>query len=118
MRKWLGNSVLGENNFADSKFLGLGFEYVTDPFSTTYHKTIRYRLGAYQNNSYKIYNNNQINTQAITFGVGFPIKTVQLNLGFVVGKTGSIDLGLQENFYEFNLSVSLYDLWFVKRKFM
>jgi len=118
VRKWSGTSILGNNNFTDSRFIGVGFEYVNAPFSTIYWKTIRYRAGAYQNNSYKIFNGGQINTQAITFGIGFPVKTIQLNLGFVVGQTGSLDLGLKENFYEFNLSISLYDLWFVKRKFM
>ncbi|MBN2893350.1 MAG: hypothetical protein JXL97_15870 [Bacteroidales bacterium] len=118
VRNWSKSSILGETNFVNSSFIGLGAEFVNDPYSSTYFKTIRYRLGAFQNNSYMLYNDQQIVTQALTFGLGFPIKTVQLNLGFVIGKTGSIDLGLQENFYEFNMNVSLYDLWFVKRKFM
>lgn len=118
IRKWSESTIFDENNFVDSRFMGIGLEYVSSPYSTTYRKTIRYRLGAYQNNSYKTFNDQQISTQAITFGIGLPIKTIQLNLGVVVGQTGSIDLGLKENFYEFNLSVSLYDLWFVKRKFM
>lgn len=117
-RKWKGNSILGENNFANSQFIGVGFEFCQDRLSTTYYKTIRYRIGAFNKNTYKIFNDNQINTQAVTIGLGFPVKTIQLNLGFVYGKTGSIDIGLEENFYEFNLSLSLYDLWFVKRKFM
>lgn len=118
IRKWKGATILDETNFVDSRFIGVGFEYVASPFSTVYSKTIRYRIGVYQNNSYKLFNDIQLQTQAITFGVGFPIKTVQLNLGFVIGQTGSLDIGLKENFYELNLSVSLYDLWFVKRKFM
>jgi len=116
--KWANSSILGETNFADSRFIGTGLEYCIAPLSTRYYKTIRYRLGAYQYDSYMIFNNQQLKTQAITFGFGFPVKAIQLNLGFVIGRTGSIDLGLQENFYQFNLGVSLYDIWFVKRKFM
>lgn len=116
--RWTNNTILGESNFANSTFMGVGAEFVLSALSTKYFKTIRYRVGAYQYNSYVVFNNQQIRSQALTFGFGFPIKTVQMNLGFVVGKTGSVDLGLQENFYEFNVGLSLYDLWFIKRKFL
>ncbi len=118
LRKWSGNSIFNQNNFVDSRFMGVGFEYCRNPFSTIYGKTIRYRIGAYQYDSYVLFNNKQIQTQAITLGVGFPIKTIQMNLGFTIGQTGDISLGLKENFYQFNLGISLYDIWFIKRKFM
>jgi len=115
---WSKSSVLGETNFLDSKFLGLGLEYCNDPYSTKYFRTIRYRAGFYQNQSYIQVNNKQIQTQAVTVGFGLPFRSIQLNLGFVYGKTGSLDMGLLESFYEINLNVSLYDIWFIKRKFM
>ncbi len=115
---WSKSSNFGNTNYAKSTFIGLGAEFVASPISTRYYKTIRYRIGAYNYNSYIILNDQQVNTQAITFGLGFPVKTIQLNLGFVYGQTGNFDVGLKENFYEFNLNVSLYDLWFIKRKFM
>lgn len=117
-RNWSEGSVFGETNFVNSNFIGVGAEYVAAPLSTRYYKTIRYRIGAFQNNSYMSYNDNQITTRALTFGVGLPVKSVQVNLGFALGQTGSVDVGLLENFYEFNLNLSLYDIWFIKRKFM
>ena len=115
---WSQSSVFGESNYAKSTFIGLGAEYVISPLSTNYYKTIRYRVGAFQYNSYYLFNNQQNTTQALTFGLGIPVRKVLLNLGFVVGRSGSIDFGLQENFYEFNFNLSFYDIWFVKRKFL
>jgi len=116
--KWSETNFFGESSFSDSKYYGIGMEFCINPYSTIYYKTIRYRLGAYQYDSYRVYNNIQQQTQALTLGIGIPVRAIQLNLGFTYGKTGSIDLGLQENFYEFNLSVSMYDVWFIKRKYM
>lgn len=116
-KKWAGNEILGQNNFNNSKFIALGFEYCESPLSSRYYKTIRYNIGAYQNNSYMSFNNKQVITQGLTAGIGLPLRTVMLNLGFTYGQTGSLDLGLKENFYEFNLGVTLYDIWFIKRKF-
>lgn len=115
---WSKSSILGETGFLDSRFLGFGLEYCNAPYSTKYFRTIRYRFGYYQNKSYVQVNNKQLQTQAVTFGLGLPFRTIQLNLGFVYGKTGSFEIGLLENFYEINLNVSLYDIWFIKRKFM
>jgi len=117
-KKWAGNEIFGQNNFNNSKFIGLGFEYCESPLSSRYYKTIRYNIGAYQNNSYMSFNNKQVITQGLTAGISFPLRTIMLNLGFTYGRTGSLDLGLKENFYGFNLGVSLYDVWFIKRKFM
>lgn len=117
-QQWSKTKIFGTKNFLNSQFIGLGMEYCKDPASTRYLRTIRYRLGAYDYSSYISFNDKQLKSQAITFGFGFPFQSAILNLGFVVGQTGSIDLGLKETFYEINLGVSLYDLWFVKRKFL
>ncbi len=118
MSNWSKSTILGESGFFNSQFIGVGLEYLQSPFSSKYYKTIRYRIGGFHNKSYIGLNNKQVTTNAVTFGIGLPVKTVQLNLGVVVGQTGSTAIGLKENFYELNLGFSLYDLWFVKRKFL
>ncbi len=117
-RKWSESEIFGQKNFNNSSFIGLGMEYCESPFSSRFLRTIRYRIGAYKNQSYISFNGQQVNTQALTFGLGIPLKSLMLNLNFAYGQTGNINLGLREDFYEFNFGISLYDLWFIKRKFM
>jgi len=117
-QQWSGTHIFDTDSYKNTQFIGFGLEYCNDPFSTRYYRTIRYRLGAYDYSSYISHNNSQLTSQAITFGVGLPFKSIIFNFGFVVGQTGNLDLGLKENFYEINIGISLYDLWFVKRKYM
>ena len=55
----------------------------------------------------------------ISFGVGFPVgkQISNLNFGFEYGKRGSTKGNLvQENYFNFRLSISLNDKWFEKRQ--
>ena len=85
-----------------------------------YWKRIVYRAGLrFENTGLKI-NNESINEFGISFGVGLPVGRLfsNANLGFEVGKRGTTNQSLvQENFVNFQLSLSLNDRWFVKRKF-
>jgi len=60
-----------------------------------------------------------INDFGISFGLGLPLgnRLSNLNLGFEYGKKGTTDNGLlEENYFNFRLSLSLNDIWFKKRK--
>ena len=116
-RKWSNTQIFGNNGFADSRFVGLGVEYCRDKQSTRYFKTIRYRLGTFNYKSYVQYNNTQLTTSALTAGIGLPFKSVMLNFGFITGQKGNLNIGWKENFYEVNFGITLYDLWFIKRKY-
>ncbi len=118
-QNWQTNSFLNkEQPLTSSSFMGFGMEYCNNSLSTIYRKTIRYRTGGYYSNSYVKLNNAQINDYGITFGVGFPLKTTLMNTSFQLGTRGSIDNNmLKESYVLFNLNFSLYDTWFVKRKF-
>ena len=53
----------------------------------------------------------------ISFGIGLPLsqQLSNINLGFEFGKRGTKDNGLvQENYFNFRLSLSLNDKWFKK----
>ena len=67
-------------------------------------------------------NNESIKEFGISFGVGLPVGDVRMfsnaNLGFEIGKRGTTNSNLiQENFVNFQLSLSLNDRWFNKRKY-
>lgn len=85
-----------------------------------YWKRIVYRAGMrFENTGLRI-NNQTINEFGISFGVGIPVGRVfsNANLGFEIGKRGTTEENLiKENFVKFQLSLSLNDRWFEKRKF-
>ena len=61
----------------------------------------------------------EINDFGISFGLGLPMgkKISNLNLGIEYGKKGTTANNLiQENYFNFRLSLSLNDKWFVKRR--
>ncbi len=61
----------------------------------------------------------EINDFGISFGLGLPLgkKISNLNLGLEYGKKGTTANNLiQENYFNFRLSLSLSDRWFIKRR--
>jgi hypothetical protein len=60
----------------------------------------------------------EIKDFGISFGLGLPLKRLStVNMGFEFGKRGTLENNLiEENYFNFRLSLSLSDRWFVKRK--
>lgn len=114
-QNWTNSEIFGVKNYVNSTFLGLGMEYCANQYSSSYIKTIRLRAGFYNYDSYKLYNNLQIKTQAITFGMGLPFKYILVDWGLQMGRTGNFTNGLNEKFIQFNFGISLVDIWFTKR---
>lgn len=107
--------------FEDASTFTVGGFYIPQYTSfNKYWKRIVYRAGfRFENTGLKI-NNESINEFGISFGVGLPVGRLfsNANLGFEVGQRGTTNQNLvQENFVNFQLSLSLNDRWFVKRKF-
>ncbi len=117
-QKWSELSILGQNNFADSKFMAIGAEYCNQAKSTVYWKTIRFRAGAYTYTKYLTYNGYPLQEQAITLGFGMPFENALFNMAFVFGTQTSKGIDIRERFFEIHLSLSIQDFWFMKRKFM
>jgi len=105
----------------DSHRFSVGLEF--SPEGRNSNKTLKswyYRFGGYYNSSYLKIDNNSINSMALSFGLGIPVKRnlSMFNIAFEIGKNGTLNNGLiQENFYSLNLNFSLQDIWFLKRKF-
>ena len=65
-------------------------------------------------------NNQQINDFGISFGVGLPVyrSKTTINVAAEIGRRGTMDDGLVlENYAKLNISLSLHDIWFIKRRF-
>ena len=99
----------------------LGFELTPDLFDVRYvFRRWTYRGGVYYENSYLKLNENQVNSKGITFGVSVPFTRLSnmLNFGIDVGQRGTLqDQLIRERYVMFQLSFSLYDIWFRKIKY-
>ena len=107
----------------DAYSLSLGGFYIPDYSSfDSYWKRIVYRAGFRREETGLNINNQSIREFGTSFGVGLPVGDARLlsniNLGVEFGKRGTTNSNLiQENFINFQLSLSLNDRWFQKRKF-
>ncbi len=117
------NAIFSFDNatFVDASTISVGGFFIPRYNSfNKYWKKVVYRTGIrYENTGLKI-NSETINEFGISFGVGLPVGRLfsNANLGFEVGKRGTVNKNLvQENFVNFQLSLSLNDRWFAKRKY-
>jgi hypothetical protein len=107
--------------FENASTVSFGGFYIPNYNSlTSYFKRIVYRGGMRFENTGLNIGGETINEFGISFGVGLPVgrSVSNVNLGFEIGKRGTTSQNLvQENFVNFQLSLSLNDRWFQKRKY-
>lgn len=118
------NDILSYDNY--SKLAVGGFYTPKYNSILSYWNRITYRAGVkFENTGIMIDANKDgldyepINDFGISFGVGFPVgkQISNLNFGFEYGKRGNTNGNLvQENYFNFRLSVSLNDKWFEKQQ--
>jgi len=87
---------------------------------TNYLKRIRYRLGFLYNSTYLELRGQHLNEYAFTIGFGLPLRGVKtmLNLGAQIGSRGTTNASLiKESYFKFIIGFSIYERWFVKRKY-
>ncbi|NOQ91437.1 MAG: hypothetical protein GQ552_01815 [Flavobacteriaceae bacterium] len=95
--------------------------YYTPKFNSisSYFNRVTYRAGANYKKLGLVINDTQINEYGMSFGVSLPLglRISNVNFGFELGKRGTTDNNLiEENFFNFRLSLSLNDRWFRKQK--
>ncbi|MGR7813173.1 hypothetical protein [Lacinutrix undariae] len=107
--------------FVDASSFKLGGFFVPeyDSFSN-YWKRVTYRAGVHFEHTGLKINNEDIREFGMSFGTGLPMGGLfsNANLGVEFGKRGTTNQNLiQENFVNFQLSLSLNDRWFQKIKY-
>ena len=107
--------------FKDASTLSIGGFFIPkyDSFGS-YWKRIVYRAGLRLEQTGLVVNNESINELGISFGVGIPVGRLfsNANVALEFGQRGTTASNLvQENFFNVNISLSLNDRWFEKRKF-
>lgn len=107
--------------FVNASTIALGGFYIPDYNSfSNYWKRVTYRGGLHYENTGLEINNETINEFGMSFGVGLPVGGFfsNANLGLEFGKRGTTNQNLiQENFINLQISLSLNDRWFQKRKY-
>ena len=109
------------SEFEDSSKISFGGFYIPDyaSFSKFWNRVV-YRAGFYSEKTGLVINNESINEFGISFGLGIPAGGLfsNVNTTFEFGKRGTTNEDLvEENFVNFQLSLSLNDRWFIKRKY-
>lgn len=107
--------------YEDGSGLALGGFFIPkyNSFSSYWDRVV-YRGGVRFEKTGLSINNESVNEFGMSFGVGLPVGTVfsNANLGVEVGKRGTTNANLiKENFVNFQISLSLNDRWFEKRKY-
>ncbi len=122
-QKWSETNLPGSRggNLTDLNKFAIGAEWIPDRFSIqSYFNRVAYRIGAQYTNSYLKLDGQQINDLGISFGVGLPVyrSNSTINISAELGKKGTKQNNLVlQNYARLNLSVNLYDLWFIQRRF-
>jgi hypothetical protein len=109
------------DSLVNSYQIHAGFEVIPDINSyTNYLKRIRYRVGLTYSNTYLELRAKHLNAYAISLGFGLPFRGLKtgLNLGAEFGSRGTTSSDLiKESYFKFVVGFSIYERWFVKRKY-
>lgn len=109
------------DSLVNSFQISAGGEIVPDINSyTNYLKRIRYRLGFQYNSTYLDLRGQHLDEFAFSVGFGLPFKYSRtgLNLGMQIGTRGTTEANLiKETFVKFVIGFTIYEKWFVKRKY-
>jgi hypothetical protein len=115
------NSADQKDSLVNSYQVSIGAEFLPDLNSyTNYLKRIRYRIGLLYNRSYVELKDNKLNQYAATIGFGLPLKGMKtaLNIGLQAGVRGTTASGLiKESYFKLIVGFSIYEKWFIKRKY-
>ena len=108
-------------SFDNSSIFSIGGFYIPEynAFSK-YWKRMVYRAGLRFENTGLVVNNEPIKEFGMSFGLGLPVGGLfsNANLGFELGSRGTTNNNLiKENFFNLNISLSLNQRWFEKRKY-
>ncbi len=105
----------------DSWNVSLGFEFIPAHSNISgYFRKVSYRFGGLYEHGYLNLSGHSINRIGATVGMSLPLPKTQskVDLGFEAGQYGTREDGLiQERYFKLNVGISLFEHWFMKRKY-
>ena len=120
-QNWSKYSYFGQNNSLKNNLtISVGGQYKPSVNDLgKYWQRINYRAGFRYNSSHVELFGTKMNDFGISFGVGLPLKKGStINLALETGTLGTTKNNLiKENYIKFTVGVSLYERWFLKRRY-
>lgn len=123
IQHWSETTFLNQqsDSLVNSSSFNIGGQYIPDitDFRSLFRR-IHYQLGFHYTNTYLQLRGHQIKDYGVTLGFGIPYGNTRTTFNFSVdvGRRGTKKYNLiEENYVMFNLSLSLYDYWFFKRRY-
>lgn len=112
----------GANDSLDNSWrVTVGFEYIPTYSSiSNYFRRITYRIGGFYEQSYVKVRGHGLDKMGVAVGASLPLPRSQSKVNFAleVGRFGTKADGLiQENYLKLDVSVSVFERWFMKRKY-
>lgn len=108
------------SKYVDNHVFNGGFEYVPNYNSNKYRERVSYRFGLqYETGYFKISNKN-VQSSAVTFGLGLPgrMRSTIINVGVEIGSIGGFSsVHITETYGQLNIGLNLGEIWFTKQKF-
>lgn len=121
MQEWSKYKAFGiSDSLQNSMQASLGFSLFPSPTASSLPARTTYRFGIRVAQTYLQLKNTQLNEYGISFGLGIPMQRSKstINLGFEIGQRGTVENNLiQETFGMITCSLSIYERWFIRRKF-
>lgn len=113
------------DSLTNSHQFKFGSHVIPSATSFSFFKRVDYRFGAYYELSNLSFKDEHLKSFGITFGLGLPITKnairgaqSMLNIGFEYGKLGTTSKDLiQEDYFKVYLSASIFERWFIKRRY-
>ena len=101
--------------------MAVGAEFFpTHTSISNYFTRASYRIGGFYEHGYLVINGQRINRVGITAGISLPLPRTlsKVNLALEVGQYGTHNEGLvMERYLKLNAGISVFERWFMKRKY-
>jgi hypothetical protein len=119
--KWPQQKVNYTNSFtSDAYGFNAGMEYSKKIAAKDFSAEKYYvGWGIKMEQSYLVINNQRLNDYAVTFGGGKNLsRLLSVNAGIELGKKGTASFNqIRENYFQFNVGITLKDMWYGTKKF-
>lgn len=121
VQNWSDFSFFGHSDSLANSILGaFGLQFIPNPYAAPLWKRMHYRIGARYHKTFLDIHNTQLTDRSLSFGLGFPLRRTKsvINIGFEFGQFGTRNHNLIRELYgRGTLAFSLWDRWFIKRKY-
>jgi hypothetical protein len=121
-QNWKNYQAFGmSDSLVNSYKISAGAEFIPDINNyTSYFKRVHYRVGLMYNSTYLELRGKHLNEYSVSLGFGLPIRGLKtvLNLSAELGTRGTTQSDLiSETYFNFVVGFSIYERWFLKRKY-